>query len=55
MHGAVQFERVKLIEEELWEWLANRNRYGTMGRRVSMARYGVSLHAALKHRGLWSV
>lgn len=33
-HDIVVFPRDRSIEEEVWEWLSTRNRYGTMGRRV---------------------
>ena len=49
----VNFPREMAIAEEVWEWLKDRNLYHSMGRRVSMARYGASLYAAQKHQGLW--
>lgn len=49
------FARTAPIEEELWEYLKDRNNFGSMGRRVCMARYGAPLDAAAKNRGLWTV
>lgn len=49
------FARTAPIEEELWEYLKDRNNFGSIGRRVCMARYGAPLDAAAKNRGLWTV
>ena len=49
------FSRLEPIEQEVWKWLSERNRFGSMGRRVCCARYGAINHAAEQNRGLWSV
>ena len=54
-NGEAHFDRTRPLEIEVWNFLKERNRYGSMGRRVSMARYGASLAAALKQRNYWSV
>ena len=53
--GRAVFPRVRAIEQEVWEFCASRNRYGSMGRRVSTARYGAPLHARQQAQGFWSV
>eukprot|EP00959_Pyramimonas_sp_CCMP1952_P035180 736754-Pyramimonas_sp.AAC.1 len=55
LYGATAFPRVGPIEDDVWDFLANRNRYGSMGRRVSNARCGARLRAAIKHRPFWTV
>ena len=39
----------------MFEWAGKRNRFGSKGRRVCMARYGAALAAARKLRPFWSL
>lgn len=48
--GEHRFPRTAPIEEEVWTFLRDRNRFGTLGRRCCLARYGAALDSAQKHR-----
>ena len=54
-YGVVTFPRLKSVDEELWQWLKDRNTFMGMGRRTSMARYGAALNSAMKWREYWTV
>lgn len=53
-HNITTFPRVDSIESEAWQFLSDRAHFGSMGRRTCMSRYGASLEAALRNRGLWT-
>ena len=53
--GLAEFDRAQDPEEQLWQWLREYSQKGASGRKVSMTRYGASVHAGHKNRGLWTV
>jgi len=53
--GVVVFPRSRRIEDEVWDFAAERVRSGPTGRRVAMNRYGAALHAQMAGLGYWSL
>ena len=53
--GVMQFPRERAIEAELWDWLVQYSKSGTLHRRVSTNRFGGTQNAAMKHAPYWSV
>ena len=53
--GLVVFDRERRLEDEVWAWCAARVATGATGRRISMSRYGASLHAAKASLGVWTL
>lgn len=53
-HNITTFLRLDSIESEVWSFMSDRAHFGSMGRRACMSRYGASLEAAARNRGLWT-
>ena len=54
-NDAVQFPRLKPVDEELWDFLAVREQMVRNGRRTSMCRFGAPIAKMKKFKGWWTV
>ena len=53
--GIASFDSHSDPDRALWDWLKSRNRFGSIGRRSTLARYGGTQHATKQQHPYWAV